>query len=315
MSIKEVQKGLFEAEVLSNQQIRRCYYRLNLQFDARGSALFEHVRPGQFLELDLSGLALPNAADIPEDLRDAARKTILLRRPFSFSDVVVSHDKSGAYVRVEILYCVLGPATVRMTALKSKDRLNVLGPLGNGFTVPDNLATAVLIAGGMGSPPLLHLAGYLKKHYMNVGVISFVGAKTCEDLPFTVRIGNVKGLALEEFELIQVPSQIATDDGSAGFRGFVTDQVRRWLQSNPLDTASTVIYACGPEAMLAATARLAKDFSLSCQVSMERMMACGIGLCQSCAVEVKSENQQTEYRLCCKDGPVFDADKVVFLPK
>jgi dihydroorotate dehydrogenase electron transfer subunit len=165
----------------------------------------------------------------------------------------------------------------------------------------------------MGSPPILHLAGYLKKHNPDARILAFVGARSCEDLPFSVRIGNIKGLALEEFELIQVPSQIATDDGSAGFRGFVTDCARRWLQSNPFDTASTVVYACGPEAMLAATARLAKDFSLKCQVSMERMMACGIGLCQSCAVEVKAANNDTEYRLCCKDGPVFDAEQVVFL--
>jgi dihydroorotate dehydrogenase electron transfer subunit len=92
---------------------------------------------------------------------------------------------------------------------------------------------------------------------------------------------------LEEFELLQVPSHIATDDGSAGYHGFVTDKVRHWL-------------------------RLANDFNLPCQVSMERMMACGIGLCQSCAVEVKSDAGDTKYRLCCKDGPVFNANDVLF---
>jgi dihydroorotate dehydrogenase electron transfer subunit len=315
MSTGDVKKGLFEAEVLSNQQIRRCYYRLNLQFDAQGSRLFEHVRPGQFLELDLSRLGLPENEDIPDHLKQISGKNILLRRPFSFSDVVVSPEKTGRYVKVEILYCVLGPATVRMTRLKSKDRLNVLGPLGNGFTVPEGLSNAILIAGGMGSPPLLHLAGYLRRHNPNAQIVSFVGARTCEDLPFTVRIGNLKGLALEEFELIRVPSQIATDDGSAGFHGFVTDCARRWMQKNSPDPASTIVYACGPEPMLASTARLAKDFSLPCQVSMERMMACGIGLCQSCAVEVKKNLSDTEYHLCCKDGPVFDAEKVVFLTK
>jgi len=315
MLIGDARKGLFEAEVLSNQQIRRCYYRLNLQFDAQGSRLFENVRPGQFLELDLSRLGLPENEEIPDHLKHSAGKHILLRRPFSFSDVIVSPEKTGSYVKVEILYCVLGPATVRMTRLKSKDRLNVMGPLGNGFTIPAGLSQAILIAGGMGSPPLLHLAGHLRRHNPDTQIVSFVGARTCEDLPFTVRIGNVKGLALEEFEQIQVPSQIATDDGSAGFHGFVTDCARRWLQKNQLDPASTVIFACGPEPMLASTAHLAKDFSLPCQVSMERMMACGIGLCQSCAVEVKKNHSDTEYRLCCKDGPVFDAEKVVFLTK
>lgn len=315
MPIKEVQKGLFEAEVLSNQQIRKCYYRLNLQFDALGSSLFANVRPGQFLELDLSHLQLPKREDIPEHLKESVDKHILLRRPFSFSDVIISREKTDLYVRVEILYCVLGPSTLRMTSLKSRDRLNVLGPLGNGFSIPQGLSQAILIAGGMGSPPILHLASYLKQHHPDTQIISFVGAKTCEDLPFTVRIGNVKGLALEEFEMIQVPSQISTDDGSAGFRGFVTDQARHWIQSSTLNPATTVIYACGPEPMLAATARLAADFALPCQISMERMMACGIGLCQSCAVEVRAGDKETEYRLCCKDGPVFDSKNIVFLTK
>jgi dihydroorotate dehydrogenase electron transfer subunit len=305
-------KGIFEAEVLSNQQIRQCYCRLNLQFDTKGSFLFNAVLPGQFLELDLSTISLPPLSLIPEHLKEIPGQQVFLRRPFSFSDVSVSPESNGVCVKVEILYCVLGPATVRMMSLKSKDKVNVLGPLGNGFSIPQGITIAVLMAGGMGSPPILHLASYLKRNYPQCRIVSFIGAKSCEDLPFTVRIGNVKGLVLEEFELIQVPSFIATDDGSAGYRGFVTDHARHWLQTNPFDPTSTVIFACGPEAMLAGTARLAEDFSLPCQVSMERMMACGIGLCQSCAVEVKTSSQDTKYQLCCKDGPVFDARRVVF---
>ena len=308
---KAVNKGIFEAEVLSNQQIRQCYYRLNLQFDAKGSRLFKNVTPGQFLELDLSSISLPDASLIPAHLRDTAAKQILLRRPFSFSDVIVTPLSEGPCVKVEIMYCVLGPATVRMMSLKSGDRVSVLGPLGNGFTVPQGLKRAILMAGGMGSPPVLHLASHLKRHHPDCEIIAFVGAKSCESLPFSVRIGNFKGLVLEEFELLQVPSYIATDDGSAGFRGFVTDKVRHWLESHPIDPTTSAVFACGPEPMLAGTARLANDFNLPCQISMERMMACGIGLCQSCAVEVKSKSG-TEYQLCCKNGPVFNAKDVVF---
>lgn len=305
-------KGVFQAEVLSNQQIRQCYYRLNLLFDPHGSRLFEQVLPGQFLELELGSVSLPEQAKIPPHLLDAAARPVLLRRPFSFSDVVVSPSAEGPTVKVEILYCVLGPATVRMMSLKKGDTLSVLGPLGNGFTIPDNLTDALLIAGGMGSPPILHLAGYLKRHFPAVNIVSFVGARNCEDLPFTVKIGNFKGLTLEEFELIGVPSHIATDDGSAGFDGYVTDCMRRWLQQNPVKADSAAVFACGPEPMLAETARLARDFTLPCQVSMERMMACGIGLCQSCAIQMKTADDKTEYQLCCKNGPVFDAEKVVF---
>lgn len=309
---KTVKKGIFEAEVLSNQQIRQCFYRLNLQFDAKGSSLFKDVVPGQFLDLDVSTVSLPDASMIPAHLRDAAAKRVLLRRPFSFSDVIVTPHADGPCVKVEVLYCVLGPATIRMMSLKKGDRISVLGPLGNGFSVPDGLKTAVLVAGGMGSPPILHLASYFKHHHPSCDVVAFVGAKSCESLPFTVRIGNLKGLVLEEFELLQVPNHIATDDGSAGYHGFVTDKARHWLENNTLDPASSAIFACGPEPMLAGTARLASDFNLPCQVSMERMMACGIGLCQSCAVETKTGGSETQYRLCCKDGPVFNAENVIF---
>jgi dihydroorotate dehydrogenase electron transfer subunit len=266
---KVVNKGIFEAEVLSNQKIRQCYYRLNLQFDAKGSRLFENVTPGQFLELDLSTVSLPDAPLIPVQLRDTAARQIMLRRPFSFSNVIITHLSEGSCVRAEIMYCILGPATVRMMSLKSGDRVSILGPLGNGFTVPQGLKQAILVAGGMGSPPVLHLASYLRRHHPDCEIIAFVGAKSCESLPFSVRIGNSKELILEEFELLQVPSLVATDDGSAGFHGFVTDKLRHWLQSHSVDSASSAVFACGPEPMLAGTACLANDFNLPCQISME----------------------------------------------
>ena len=308
---KAIKKGIFEAEVLSNQQIRQCYYRLNLQFDAKGSRLFKDVAPGQFLELDLNSVSLPHPSMIPAHLSDTATKQILLRRPFSFSDIVVTLLSEGPCVKAEIMYCVLGPATVRMMSLKNGDQISVLGPLGNGFTVPQNLKQAILIAGGMGSPPVLHLASHLKRNYPDCQSVAFIGAKSCESLPFSIRIGNLTGLVLEEFERLRVPSHVATDDGSAGYHGFVTDKARHWLESKSVDPSVSAVFACGPEPMLASTARLAKDFNLPCQISMERMMACGIGLCQSCAVEVKADSG-TEYELCCKNGPVFNAQDVIF---
>jgi dihydroorotate dehydrogenase electron transfer subunit len=303
-------KGIFKAHVLGNQQIRQCYYRLDLQLDAEGSKLFSNVLPGQFLELDLSNVSLPN--DIPDHLKDASQRLVLLRRPFSFSDVTIKRDQKGISVNVQILYCVLGAATVRMMNLKKQDRISVLGPLGNGFTIPDGISQAVLIAGGMGSPPVLHLANHLKENYPKCNVVCFVGAKSSEDFPFTLLTDKSKGILLKEFERIRVPSYVSTDDGSAGYQGFVTDQAQHWLENNNFDPASTVIFGCGPEPMLAATALLGESYELPCQVSMERMMACGIGLCQSCAVEVKAGPEDTKYHLCCKDGPVFNAKDVVW---
>lgn len=304
-------KGMFWATVLSNQQIRTCYNRLIIELGSEAVPFFQSVVPGQFVMLDLTQTALPAQEKIPNDLKDAVRRQLILRRPFSFSDVSVSQGENGPVVKLEIMYCVLGPSTVRMTSLSKGDKINVLGPLGNGFNILPDKELSILIAGGMGAPPLLHLASVLKKQPTRICV--FAGAKSCDNLPFTIRIGNITGLVLEEFWQLGVDCHIATDDGSAGFKGYVTECVEQWLSKNQWDPAKTAIYACGPEVMLAATARLAFKHNLPCQVSMERMMACGIGLCQSCAIEHKTpQPQQTEYKLCCKEGPVFDARDVVF---
>jgi len=304
-------KGMFWATVLSNQQIRTCYNRIIIELGADAVPFFQSVIPGQFVMLDLTQTALPAQEKIPDALKDTVRRQLILRRPFSFSDVSVGQGENGPVVKLEIMYCVLGPSTVRMTSLSKGDKINVLGPLGNGFKILPDRELSILIAGGMGAPPLLHLASALKK--IPTKVLVFAGARSCDDLPFTIRIGNITGLVLEEFWQLGVDCQIATDDGSAGFKGYVTACAENWLSKNHWDPAKTAIYACGPEVMLAAAAKLALKHNVPCQVSMERMMACGIGLCQSCAIEHKTtQPQQTEYKLCCKEGPVFDARDVVF---
>lgn len=307
-------KGVFSSTVLDNRPIRECYWRMHLSLDPEGSRAFAEVRPGQFAEFDISAAGVPPIDQVPERLRDHLQHQVLLRRPFSFSDVSVSWTDEGQIVKMEILYCVLGPATVRMMTLKPGDRVSIIGPLGNGFWYPDGMKHAVLIAGGMGAPPLQHLADYLRRQFPQVSVTAFAGARSCEDLPFTLRIGNKTGIVLQEFDRLGVPSFIATDDGSAGCKGYVTDAAAEWIEANGLDPAETVLYACGPEPMLAQCDKLSRQTGIPCQVSMERMMACGIGLCQSCAVEVKKDKtEETEYKLCCKDGPVFDSRNVIYL--
>ena len=307
-------KGMFEAIVSSNKQIGKRFYRLRLEFSGNAASAFADFQPGQFAELDLSGTALPSVKTIPEDLLDTAGRKILLRRPFSFTDITPDRDKTFA----EILYCVVGPATLRMTTLSAGDSVSVIGPLGNGFSVPDNKRTALLVAGGMGVPPLLHLTKVLTADPKpdRIEVIAFAGAKTATELPFEGRLDEISqqlGFSIPEFARYGIESLVATDDGSAGYHGFVTDCLTEWLAQSPLDNNSTIIYACGPEPMLARVAEIAKDKNIDCQLSLERRMACGIGLCQSCAVECKvSSSNETIYKMCCKDGPVFDSREVVF---
>ena len=305
MSTDRWVKRVLRATVVSNVSIAPLYYRLKLEFNDESAKALSWVVPGQFIEIELSRLSLPPFKAIPENLLDCAQRQIILRRPFSFSDITVYGDLR---VCAEVLFCALGPGTLRMTTLSKGDELGIIGPLGNGFSVSKGKTLALLIAGGMGAPPLQHLAGYLRSNRPEMELAAFAGAKSVGDLPFIV-----KGSELEEFSRFGIETHIATDDGSAGFKGFVTEYVTDWFKKRCPPALDTIIYSCGPEAMLAAVAKLAKENNIDCQISMERMMACGIGICQSCAVEVKVAGQScSEYKLCCKDGPVFESKDVVF---
>ncbi|MFC1738157.1 dihydroorotate dehydrogenase electron transfer subunit, partial [Planctomycetota bacterium] len=269
-------------------------------------------RPGQFVQLDLSAAALPVSESMPEVLSDSAMRYILLRRPFSFCNVAVKNDVT----MVGILYCVTGPATIRMTTLSAGDSVSVIGPLGNGFWMPEGKQQAVLIAGGIGAAPLEHLAKFLTDEHADADVVAFVGAKTAKELPFEKRLDEISqglGFSVAEFARFGIQSTVATDDGSAGFKGTVTDCFLQWLEKTISKKEDMIIFACGPEAMLAKVAEIARKENIDCQVCMERRMACGFGVCQSCAVECKVEgSSETVYKLCCKDGPVFDSKEVVF---
>jgi dihydroorotate dehydrogenase electron transfer subunit len=326
-------KGPFEATVLYNKTLRNCFCRMGLQFTGAGAEAFIKTRPGQFAQFDLSNVALPAPEMIPDELKDAATKQVLLRRPFSFARVAKevpppphpgaptpkpitsgvgpsTHLGAGKIV-VEVVYCVLGPATVRMTSLVKGNTISIIGPLGNGFTVPAGKKRALLVAGGMGSPPLEHLAQVLTAEHPTLDAIAFAGAKSKDDLPFERPLDNLSqeiGFWLGEFARYSISSFVATDDGSAGFKGFVSNCLADWINQNNVNPAETIIYACGPRSMLASIAKLAATQKIDCQISMEEMMACGIGLCQSCAVKCTGD----KYKLCCKDGPIFDAKEIVF---
>jgi dihydroorotate dehydrogenase electron transfer subunit len=168
----------------------------------------------------------------------------------------------------------------------------------------------------MGAGPLIHLAKTLVNDSPKIGIFAFAGAKTKMELPFerpTDEISQQLGYALHEFSRLAVESQLATDDGSAGYEGLITDCFLQWLTRRNLSARETIIYSCGPEKMLARMAKIAEDKKIDCQISMERMMACGFGVCQSCAVKCKVNGSgQTVYKLCCKDGPVFDSREVAF---
>ena len=209
----------------------------------------------------------------------------LLRRPFCIYNI---DENNGKF---EILYQIVGKGTKMLCGVKPGDELSVLGPLGNGYQIESDAYKPLLIGGGMGWAALNQLASELKNS--NREFYSFCGAKN------------------HDFHLATGASEIvsadfsATDDGSFGHHGFITERVEKWLEVNNSD--NLYIFACGPIPMLRAVQKLAGKFNLSGQMSLEARMACGFGVCLGCAI--KKARAEGYYKVC-KDGPVFNLDEV-----
>ena len=168
-----------------------------------------------------------------------------------------------------------------------------LGPLGNGFSLPESGEGIILIGGGIGTPPLLSVAQTLPGQ--TEAILGFRNADAC--------------ILARDFALACANVQIATDDGSLGFHGLVTDLLRERIAVK--EKPCTGILACGPTPMLKAIAALAQEHQIPCQVSLEERMGCGVGACLVCACKTKEADGE-HYRHVCKDGPVFDAREVVW---
>ncbi|MCH7920433.1 MAG: hypothetical protein IIC50_20935 [Planctomycetes bacterium] len=302
-------RGDYEARVTHNRQLGKLCYRLGLEFSGDAARLFATFQPGQFVQLEVTSLALPPADKIPAHLQDQAWRHVMLRRPFSLCSV----SATPTTTTIDIIYYLFGPATLRMITLEPGHRLRVLGPLGNSFAMPENKQTALLVAGGVGAPPIQHLATELAARDAVSQIVLFAGSKTIDDLAIE-RQDTPQGVSLPDLEAPNIAVHIATDDGSAGHHGFVTDCLVEWLQEHGEGpTADLVLYGCGPEPMLRVLAAIASRNKIDCQVSLERYMGCGMELCQSCVVEIRTPQQtETIYKLCCLAGPVFDAREVVF---
>ena len=201
----------------------------------------------------------------------------LLRRPFSAYRI----EKSS----IEIVFNVVGRGTAALRRKKQGDVLDVLGPLGKPFkTIDPGFDTGVLIGGGLGVAPLPLLTSALKQE--GKPVVTFLGARSAAQL-VTDHLENL---------------HTATDDGSRGFRGNVVDLVSDFLGKHPVEHPK--IFACGPMPMLRAVASFARASEITCEVSLEGPMGCGIGICQGCPVELAGPEKS--YALMCKDGPAFD---------
>ena len=245
------------------------------------------VTDGIFLlELEAPELALKCQPGHFVHVRTAEGWDPLWRRPFSIHRV--SEDKR--YVR--LLYRKVGKGTSRMQAFKTGDFMNLLGPLGKPFDLGGGFGTAVIAAGGLGIAPVFFLADRLAD--AGIKTVLFWGVRNSGDL-----------VGLDELSALGVEIHTATEDGSAGFRGRVTELLKEHLPASVPDPSG---FTCGPMPMLKSMQALVPKTGFRWQASLEEKMACGAGVCQGCAVRIRSGG----YQMVCADGPVFDLMELDF---
>ncbi|MDD5506169.1 MAG: dihydroorotate dehydrogenase electron transfer subunit [Candidatus Omnitrophica bacterium] len=234
-----------------------------------------------------------SAADIAEDaspgqfinIRISNGDTPLLRRPLSI------HRIKGS--SVEVLYEVIGPGTKILAKKKAGEILDVVGPLGEGFkyNLP-GVKRVILAGGGMGVAPLLSLAQDIRCG----GKTVLIGARTKKEI-----------LCARDFKELGFEVKISTDDGSAGFKGRVTDLLKHILRVTSYELRVTRIFACGPKPMLCAVDRICVEYGIKGELSFEEHMACGFGACLGCVVNTKQG-----YKRACTEGPVFETGEIIW---
>jgi dihydroorotate dehydrogenase electron transfer subunit len=248
--------------ITSNKEIARSIFEMKLT----GPGVKEMITPGQFLHVKVG-----------------EHSSKLLRRPLSICDVDLEKEE------VTILYRAQGDGTKQLSKKQRGDRLDVLGPLGNGFTLNTihQESSALLVGGGIGVPPLYYLGKVLKNKGIKVTFI--VGYQSSED-----------SFYVEKFQQI-AETVVTTVDGTIGIKGYVTDAMDPFMADDP------VVYSVGPAVMLKAVEQ--KAYGYTGYFSLEERMGCGIGACFACVCP--TETQESGYVKICSDGPVFKIGEVV----
>ncbi len=258
-------------EVLANLALGNGIYRMRLSCHQS----YTHAVAGQFVMVRTSKGIDP-----------------LLPRPFSIHQLL---KEKGSVTGLDVLYKVVGKGTQLLSAQQPGDVLSMTGPLGKGFDIPAKGLNATIVAGGIGVAPMLFLAQTLIESKRSASSVEvFIGGRSQADV-----------LCVSDFSAIGLPVHVTTDDGSSGDQCLVTDPLDLAVAKNPPD----IIFACGPMEMLSCVAGIAEKHNVCCQVSIETMMACGMGACLGCAiVDRKSADR---YLHACKDGPVFDTRDLI----
>jgi dihydroorotate dehydrogenase electron transfer subunit len=265
--------------VEENVLLARQTYRIRL----RSPELARAIRPGQFVMLRLPGHSDP-----------------LLGRPFALYDTGL--DAHAQPVAIDIVYLVVGKLTGLLAQTRAGDRVEAWGPLGNGFPDYSDLDHVALVAGGIGQTPFLaHVRELLGTRGYGGRAPRSMAKRV--SLYYGVRTADLAA-GVDDFRAAGATVHLASDDGSLGFKGYVTQLLAQHVPP-------ALLVGCGPEPMLHALADLARRWGVACQVSLETPMACGVGICFSCVTKVKTSDGW-DYRRVCVDGPVFDATALLW---
>lgn len=249
-----------EYQVVSKKNLARNTY----DFTLAAKEIADLASAGQFVHIKVRGF--------------------FLRRPISICEI----NKEQGTIR--IVFEVRGEGTEEMANVNKGDLLDVMGPLGKGFTLLDSSKQAIVVGGGIGVPPMLEVA---KQYGENATAIT--GFRSANAV-----------ILHEDFRQIGANTMLCTDDGTMGTKGFVTAALEQRL----LEGKADIIYACGPHMMLKGVVALANEFGVPCEVSLEERMGCGVGACLVCACKTVKDGKEYLAHVC-KDGPVFKAEDVI----
>jgi dihydroorotate dehydrogenase electron transfer subunit len=253
-----------KAPILRNLRLQGSYYRVDLRAEQMAPA----VMPGQFVHVQLPAL-----------------EHHVLRRPFSVFNV------EPATGTLSLIYKTVGEGTAHLAGLGPGACLDLLGPLGHGYSVPLPGRTPIVVAGGYGCA-----ATFLFVRRSPVPCVVLLGGRSAEDL-----------LLVDEFVALGADVRLATNDGSRGHRGVVTDLLAPALEGTP----DPFVIACGPTPMLRAVCQLVGSRGLEAEVSLDHAMCCGVGACFACVVKIKADTPDGwEYVRTCRSGPVFPASLI-----
>ncbi len=278
---------LEEAEILSQQAFDGEQYILRLH--APGCAAT--ARAGQFAHLNCD-------------------PALAMRRPLSIMRV----DPDSGWV--DFLYKAVGEGTRLLSHRKAGDSISLLGPIGQPFTPSRERPRSLLLGGGVGMPPMIFLAEHLKQS-TGFKPLVLLGSEVpfpFQHQPSRIMLPGIPDGVIGSMPLLEdwgIPSRLASLQGYAGcYNGYITDLARTWLNALTDEQRKQVeIFSCGPHPMLEAVAKLAREYDLPCQVSLEEYMACAVGGCAGCVVQVTTDAGPAMKRVCV-DGPVFDAYSV-----